>query len=424
MKKKLGLTIVLFSLVIFWFIVSFREPEVSQPVSPVPYHTAAIQRHNPIDSVYRNALSFSMNGEYVAYLFHHSKKVKAQADHGRLSQKSLTDSLYIKWFPVDTPSEVCSLLIDAIDLGTEGYHRYELSGNLQSNKYRNKFAVISPRNISILNPEDCSSAQIVYEDEFFGNGRWLDGDTILFSTIKEDSISFWKLYSNAEPDERVAINSQYKHYYNKTAPKLQEELWSSNGEFVIFSNEVLVNTATGGIKTFPFSLMYSLFSEDAGRFIVRDVSDKYDRLFLVESESGKVKDLTPVFQDSIGRTGVGEELSIGFDSWADSETLIMRKSVSKRPKTPFQSWGDNTKYLLIQPSPFKIVLTSEHLNSTPLNSWVEKYDNKQLSLFNFETGDSVEIDLGYNVIKKWSSDLKHYITISENRPIVHTVKQN
>ncbi|MHC4739166.1 MAG: hypothetical protein ACYS9Y_09715 [Planctomycetota bacterium] len=368
---------------------------------------------------------FSPDGKTIAYIYRNRTYEYPTLLASR--PLTMTDSLQVRWFQIGSPKDEKSISLDSIDLRPEGKTYYNLDGELCFSPDSQNLAAICAKYIAIIDVTTGDYHKFHYYGEWFGSLRWLSEQEIVFSTEYNQKEVFWRLNINNDKNNRVEIYEEKRNFDTSDslppsllAHRLANYSFSPNAKYVLFtvSNNdklalKLLNLETSKTKIFHINPHEISWKLDGSQVLINDRGDE-QKICLIKTETGEITDLTAEFI-----RGIDKELPITLVAplWTLDGKYVIIYSTEEIPK---QSGGFKGKYTgyLIQPVPFKVILTSDGIiRWSPHPGWVFRQGKGYSEWINYSGTRTAKID-GSPHKWTWSRDRIHAAKIEDGKVVI------
>ncbi len=325
---------------------------------------------------YGRTIDFSPDGTFIAYIWSEAEFVYPPELGAR--PRTLKEIMNLRVRRLAGDASELDIPLDSVDLRPDGITYFGLGVGLQASPDSRHVVAIVARRLVLVDTQSGEHESIEYDGEFFGSVAWVSANRIVFSTQNADTLTFWRHEISSPPAERAQIYSEPSRVAIRDAlpPDLRHDQWSPHGRFVSFTSfkntnqgeAVLLDTATGKLYTFPFSLRYQCWKHDESAVLVTDILSDSKRITLVEPTTGQTEDLTDTFKKAFG-----DRLNITMVSptWTvDDRFVVLYETIEYPPKNDFTGWKHEQKGHVVQPRPLRVVLTEDKiLRWSPVPDW-------------------------------------------------------
>ncbi len=377
-----------------------------------------------------NLLQFSPDANTIAYFWRDATYKDSWTPGVRT--RTMTDALQVRWFPIASPRQEKSILLDSIDLRPEGRPYCKLDGWAFFSPDSQHLAAVCLKYITIIDLKTGDYFKLHYGGERFPSLRWYSEEEVVFSTIGNKRFSFWRLNINKINEGRIKIYSQddpdasFDSYISSPSlPFFRRHRYSPNGRFVFFSTLVnnkfatrLVNLKTGRTTTFPINPFSFSWKPDGTEVLMNEfhhidgVELTPTKLYLIKTQTMEIEELTEQFRVNMGKHPDILEISLSSPLWTpDGKYVILYRVIESPPHSKHIGY-------LIQLQPFKLILSRDTMiRWAPIPGWVFLQRGSDRDWINYGGNKTVKL-IDWPSKGVWSPDRVHAAIVKNGKVVI------
>ena len=313
---------------------------------------------------YSDTIEFSPDSRTVAYLWSEGTYGPPLPTDERPRERTLAESITLRWFDVDNGAPERKLQLQAASLGSSGAAGYNLSASLAFSPDSRLIAAVSPGRLAVVDRATGAVRDLGGRDCRFGSVRWRSPHQIVFATQQDKELVFREVDLDDRDDVgRVLYQEEQRPPMMPDA--LVEVPWSPLGRHAIVG-DALIDLSTAHKQTYETSLSSASWDPSGKQLLLHDawaagagVRDG-SKTLLVQLDQGVVTDLSLQFRDAVGHVPI--ELDPDGHAWIDGAHVIAHDPDYKR------------SFLLRLAPPRVILAVDGMLRPTPLAGWLVLQD--------------------------------------------------